>query len=108
MWYNHPMSRKLILVLLVAATLSGCTGPALKIATHVNNREYYYNRYIDACVTQVGPDYCSVLQLEINKYKAFIVEAEAANARGGKYPLQLKALKSQLKKVEDAGRGRSN
>lgn len=103
------MSRKLILIVaVVVIALTGCASPALTVATHLNNREFYYNRYIDECVTNAGPDYCKVLQAEVNQYKALIVEAEAANARGGKYPLQLKALKEQQKKVEDARRSRSN
>jgi hypothetical protein len=69
---------------------------------HVNNHAYYYNRYIDECVTVKGPETCKVFQLEVNRYKGVITEAEAANARGGKYPLQLKELKAQEKKVKDA------
>lgn len=108
MWYNSDMSRKIALLTLLLLLLVGCTSPTLRVATHLNHREFYYNRYIDECVTKAGPDYCAAFQVEVNTYKALIVEAEAADARGGKYPLQLKALKDQLKKVENARRVRSN
>lgn len=85
---------------LAAIAAVGCTRPAAVIATHVNNREFYYNRYIDECVTVKGPETCEAFQGSINQYKAAVIEAEAANARGGKLPLQLKALKESLKKVE--------
>ena len=104
MVYNMPMRRILILVA-IAAVMIGCSRPAVKIATHLNNREFYYNRYIEECVEVKGPPACTEFQATVNAYKTAIVEAEAANARGGKLPLQLKALEDALKKVENA-RGR--
>ena len=101
MVYNMPMRRLLVLVSLCLIAI-GCTRPAAIVAAHVNNHAFYYNRYIDECVTVKGPPSCEVFYVEVNRYKAVIVEADAANVRGGKYPLQLKELKTQLKKVENA------
>lgn len=104
MVYNTVMRRPLIVAIL-ATIAAGCSRPAVVIATHLNNREFYYNRYVDECVVVKGPEECLAFQAAVNEYKASVVEAEAANARGGKLPLQLKALKDALRKVENA-RGR--
>ena len=101
MVYNMPMKR-VLMVLVIAAVAGGCARPAVKIATHLNNREFYYNRYIEECVVLKGPETCGDFQIAVNQYKAAVIEAEAANARGGKLPLQLEALKDALKKVENA------
>lgn len=100
MVYNTLMRRILMVAAVVAAV--GCTRPAARIATHLNNREFYYNRYIEECVVVKGPETCIDFQASVNQYKTAVIEAEAANARGGKFPLQLDALKASLKKVEHA------
>lgn len=100
MVYNIGVRRILVLAVALSA-LSGCVRPAAVVATHLNNREYYYNRYVEECVLIKGSASCIEYQKAVNRYKDLITEAEAANARGGKYPLQLKELKSQLKKVQD-------
>lgn len=92
----------IILSSLAVVLLAGCTRPAAVVATHLNNREYYYNRYIEECVVVKGPPACDDFHKAVNRYKELVVEADAANQRGGKYPLQLKELKDQLKKVKRA------
>jgi hypothetical protein len=96
------MSRRIITALVAVFMLTGCTSSTLKVSEHLNNREFYYNRYIEECVSVAGPPSCETFQKEVNRYKVVIVEAEAADKRGGKYPLQLKELKLQLKKVSNA------
>lgn len=99
---------KRVSVAIAVIALSGCATSASKVLEHVNNREYYFNRYIEECVQVKGPDTCEAFQKEVNRYKEVVLEAEAANARGGKYPLQLKELKLQQKKVKDARGSRGN
>ena len=100
MVYNMTMRRILLVIIMVAS--ASCASPATTIATHLNHREFYYNRYLEECVVLKGPETCIEFQAAINRYKESVMEAEAANARGGKLPLQLKALKENLKKVEHA------
>lgn len=100
MVYNTQM-RRVMLVLLVVF-LAGCSRPAVTIATHLNNREFYYNRYLEECVVAKGPETCEAFQRLVNEYKTAVIEAEAAQARGGRFPLQLKALEDSLKKVKSA------
>ena len=103
MVYNTQMRRLLMVVLCL--WMVGCTRPSVVIATHLNNREFYYNRYLEECVVAKGPDTCAEFQVSVNEYKTAIIEAEAASARGGTFPLQMDWMKLKLKKVKNA-RGR--
>lgn len=89
----------------VCLWMVGCSRPSVVIATHLNNREFYYNRYLEECVVVKGPETCEAFQVAVNEYKGAVIEAEAATARGGKLPLQMDWMKLKLKKVKNA-RGR--
>ena len=100
--YNMGVRKRFAIAALVAIFALGCTRPAARVATHLNNREFYYNRYVEECVAVKGPVSCDEYQKAVNRYRELIIEADAANQRGGKYPLQLKELDNQLKKVKSA------
>lgn len=87
----------LLIALGVAALLaaSGCTSPGVKIATLVNVREYHAARYTESCRVEPFPSWCKPKYDQLQVCRKAIEEAGAAFARGGKFPLQMKAAKKQ-------------
>jgi hypothetical protein len=99
---RNLFTRTAIAIVLI---LTGCSAPPIRVATHVNNREFYYARYIEECVEisqPIAPPGCAAFRIEVNRYKRVIEEAYQANERGGKYPLQLKEMAKQLERVKRA------
>lgn len=97
---NVPRRVRAIGLLLISFLLSGCGAPtSVKIATLVNEREFYAARYNEACKVTPWPEWC------VPQYKALadadkaLKEAAAAYARGGKLPLQMKAAKKACKEL---------
>lgn len=90
----------------MAVLTAGCSifpdRSAEKVVTSVNARDFYFDRYVRACVNVKGPAWCGEAQRLLNDWKADHALAAKALKNGGKLPLQLKAIKAdeaQVKKV---------
>lgn len=91
----------LLIALGVAALLaaSGCSSPGVQIATLVNTREYHAARYTEACRVEPFPSWCKPKYDQLQVCHHAIEEAGAAFARGGKFPLQMKAARKACSKL---------
>jgi hypothetical protein len=87
-----------VLVLAVAACL-GCSNPGKQVLTQANAYAYYEDRYEAACLVPPAPSHCAATWKRLGAFKHDLNLASVAAARGGKYPLQLKALASHAKEL---------
>ena len=71
----------------------------IKIATLVNVREYHAARYTEACRVEPYPAWCKPKYDAIQACRTTIEEAGKAFARGGKFPLQMKAARKACSKL---------
>lgn len=92
---------KRFVVLFLALLVVGCTSDINRVKTSLNDYTYYANRFEEKC-----PSYDSAICTELKaqadglkKWNKAIHEAQEAVSRGGKLPLQLKALKTIEKEV---------
>ena len=86
-------------VMLLAAAF-GCASPARRVLTSVNAYHNWLGEYEARCGASApapAPADCSSWYSDLRAHKARLEAAEAAIKRGGKLPLQLRAMKSAEK-----------
>jgi len=96
---NFPRLAGPLGILLVSFLATGCSSPGVEIATLVNVREYHAARYTEACRVEPYPDWCKPKYDAIQACRTTIEEAGKAFARGGKFPLQMKAARKACSKL---------
>ena len=95
------IQRWLLLPAAGAFLLAGCTSPARQILTSANGYHYYHARYQEACPSRSAPaDLCSSWYAGLSRWHKRLNEANDALQRGGKLPLQLRAVKKSEKEAK--------
>jgi hypothetical protein len=94
---DRPM-RALALLLAVASCVA-CSNPGKQVLTQANAYAYYEDRYEAACLVPPAPSHCAASWKRLVAFKHDLTLASEAAKRGGKYPLQLKALASHAKEL---------
>lgn len=85
---QHPFWLAVALVL-----VTGCASPAERVLTSVNAYHYWLGEYETTCAGK-GTEACRAWETDLRSHKARLEAAEAAIKRGGKLPLQLKAMRA--------------
>ncbi len=94
--------KRLLISAILALSITGCANPISQIKTSINSYNYYASRFEEKCPSYDSAacpdvkDQAAVLQ----SWNKAIKEAQKATEVGGKYPLQLKALKDIEKKAK--------
>lgn len=87
----HPFWLAVALVL-----VTGCVSPADRVLASVNAYHFWVGEYEATCAGK-GTEACRKWEADLRAHKARLEAAEAAIRRGGKLPLQLKAMKTAEK-----------
>lgn len=80
------------LPLLVLGILSGCNWNPNKVITSANSWAFYAERRKENCA--ISTPVCDCRYSVLSRWEKLLKEADKAVSRGGKYPLQLDALRS--------------
>ena len=98
--------KKLVSIIILSLCLTGltaCTSATTQVQNSVNAYYYYTTRFEEVCPTYDSkdcPQYKPAATL-LQKWEKQLKDAKDAVNRGGKLPLQLKALKDTEHKVRD-------
>lgn len=76
--------------------VTGCVSPAERVLASVNAYHYWIGEYEKTCGGAARPE-CKTWHAALVEHKARFVAAEEAMGRGGKFPLQMKAMKAAEK-----------
>lgn len=90
------MKRWYMYLALGAMSLTGCQSTAKTILTSGNNYRWHHARHAEAC--PAAPD-CAERGALLNRWWAYLGEAETAVSKGGGMPLQIKSLKKVEKEA---------
>ena len=94
-------SRAFLSAMCMAGFMAGCASPAKQILTSANGYHYYHARYQEACPSRSAPaDLCSSWYAGLSRWHKRLNEANDALQRGGKLPLQLRAVKKSEKEAK--------
>lgn len=103
MTYDAGTRKTVIATIVVVVTvllLAACVTPSQAILTHANSYAFYLNDYETICVDNIQFDKCDAYYAAVVDYKKKLVAAAEAKQRGGKFKLQLNALKEAKAKAE--------